>query len=101
MENKCVGCGRNEIHKHCPAHGTKYYMSGKKFTYFQEDKISTIIKIAIIFCFIAFLNGIINSVFDIKITSSINNFVAGIIKYAFALLHGVILVKVIDYYFGD
>lgn len=28
----CPGCGRNEIHKACPAHGTPYYMSGKPFT---------------------------------------------------------------------
>lgn len=24
----CIGCGRNEIHKMCPAHGTPFYMSG-------------------------------------------------------------------------
>jgi hypothetical protein len=24
----CPGCGRSELHKACPAHGTPYYMSG-------------------------------------------------------------------------
>ena len=36
MENKrtntCPGCGRDELHKMCPAWGTEYYMSGKLFT---------------------------------------------------------------------
>ena len=33
----CVGCGRYELHKMCPAHGTKYYMSGKLFTAEMEE----------------------------------------------------------------
>lgn len=31
-ETPCPGCGRNELHKQCPAHGTPYYMSGQVFT---------------------------------------------------------------------
>jgi hypothetical protein len=28
----CPGCGRDELHKLCPAYGTPYYMSGTVFT---------------------------------------------------------------------
>lgn len=29
---KCLGCGRNELHKHCPAYGTEFYCSGINYT---------------------------------------------------------------------
>ncbi len=29
---KCPGCGRNAIHKMCPAWGTPIYMTGQLFT---------------------------------------------------------------------
>ena len=35
----CPGCGRQEVHKMCPAHGTKYYMSGKVFTEEMEKEL--------------------------------------------------------------
>ena len=34
----CPGCGRKELHKMCPAHGTPYYMSGVLFTKEMEEK---------------------------------------------------------------
>ena len=36
---RCSGCGRNEIHKLCPAWGTKYYMSGELFTPEMEKEL--------------------------------------------------------------
>lgn len=34
----CKGCGRPEIHKMCPAWGTRYYMSGILFTEEMEKE---------------------------------------------------------------
>lgn len=34
----CPGCGRNEIHKMCPAWGTPFYMSGKLYTKEDEEQ---------------------------------------------------------------
>ena len=31
-EKLCPGCGRDALHKMCPAWGTPFYMSGVKFT---------------------------------------------------------------------
>ena len=39
MNQTCPGCGRNELHKMCPAHGTPYYMSGEVFTEEMEKKL--------------------------------------------------------------
>lgn len=35
----CPGCGRYELHKMCPAHGTEYYMSGITFTEEMEKEL--------------------------------------------------------------
>lgn len=36
----CHGCGRKELHKMCPAWGTKYFMSGIYFTKEMEEETS-------------------------------------------------------------
>ena len=42
IDYKCPGCGRNELHKRCPAHGTPFYISGVDFTQDIEDIIYTL-----------------------------------------------------------
>jgi hypothetical protein len=32
MTYKCMGCGRPEEHKKCPAYGTPFYMSGVPYS---------------------------------------------------------------------
>lgn len=40
--NICPGCQRKEMHKMCPAYGTPWYMSGKKFTKKIEEYIRSL-----------------------------------------------------------
>lgn len=37
-DSTCPGCSRHEIHKMCPAYGTKYYMSGILLTKELEEE---------------------------------------------------------------
>ena len=38
-QHKCAGCGRNVIHKFCPAYGTPFYCSGVEFSKETEGVI--------------------------------------------------------------
>lgn len=37
FESPCKGCGRVELHKRCPAHGTLFYCSGIPFSKTDQD----------------------------------------------------------------
>lgn len=39
-DEPCPGCGRMELHKMCPAHGTPFYMSGIPFSKETEQTYS-------------------------------------------------------------
>lgn len=41
LQSLCPGCGRPELHKMCPAHGTPFYMSGITYT----EQIAALCKI--------------------------------------------------------
>ena len=41
-QHKCAGCGRNVIHKHCPAYGTPFYCSGIGFSEALEKVIDAL-----------------------------------------------------------
>lgn len=44
VSQNCPGCGRNELHKMCPAYGTEHYMSGHLFTLEMEKDKESIVK---------------------------------------------------------